>query len=114
MARSSASDGARNLGWLDFSSSGQIYGHIKTTIELPDALFHRAKVLAAQRKTTLKQLMVEGLEHVTAATTRQPAELTEDEKQFLEIDPYGIPVLKKRDVVVTNEMVNQMREEPGI
>jgi predicted transcriptional regulator len=88
---------------------------MKTTIELPDALFHRAKVLAAQRKTTLKQLMVEGLEHVTAATAiRQPAELTEDEKQFLEIDAYGIPVMKKRDVVVTNEMVNQMREELGI
>lgn len=88
---------------------------MKTTIELPDALFHRAKVLAAQRKTTLKQLMVEGLEHVTAATTtRLPADLTDEEKQFLEIDPYGIPVLKKRDVVVTNELVNQMREELGI
>lgn len=87
---------------------------MKTTIELPDALFYRAKVLAAQRKTTLKQLMVEGLEHVIAAPPRQPAELTEDEKQFLEIDEYGIPVLKKRDVVVTNEMVNQMREELGI
>ena len=88
---------------------------MKTTIELPDALFHRAKVLAAQRRTTLKQLIVEGLEHVTAATsTRLPADLTDEEKQFLEIDPYGIPVLKKRDVVVTNEMVNQMREELGI
>lgn len=88
---------------------------MKTTIEVPDALFHRAKVLAAQRKTTLKQLMVEGLEHVTAApATRQLAELTDEEKQFLEIDPYGIPVLKKRDVVVTNELVNQMREDLGI
>ena len=62
-------------------------------------------------KTALKQLMVEGLEHVT---TRLPADLTEEEKQYLEIDPYGIPVLKKRDVVVTNELVNQMREELGI
>ncbi len=88
---------------------------MKTTIELPDALFQRAKVLAAQRKTTLKQLMVEGLEHVTAVTaTRQPLDLTDEEKQFLEIDPYGIAVLKKRDVVVTNELVNQMREELGI
>jgi hypothetical protein len=87
---------------------------MKTTIELPDALFHRAKVLAAQRKTTLKQLMVEGLEHVTATVIPQSAELTADEKQFLEIDSYGIPVLKKRDVVVTNEMVNQMREDLGI
>lgn len=103
-----------NQCWLDFPECGHIYGHMKTTIELPDALFHRAKVLAAQRKISLKQLMVEGLEHVTAATTRQPTELTEDEKEFLEIDPYGIPVLKKRGVVVTNGLVNQMREELGI
>jgi hypothetical protein len=54
------------------------------------------------------------LEYVTAGTTRQPTELTEDEKEFLEIDPYGIPVLKKRGVVVTNGLVNQMREELGI
>lgn len=87
---------------------------MKTTVELPDALFHRAKVLAAQRKTTLKQLMVEGLEFITATARPAPAELTEDEKQILEVDDYGIPVLKRRDVVVTNEMVNQMREELGI
>ena len=104
----------RNQGWLDFPEWGHIYGHMKTTIELPDALFHRAKVLAAQRKISLKQLMVEGLEHVTAATTRKPTELTEDEKEFLEIDPFGIPVLKKRGVVVTNGLVNQLREELGI
>ena len=103
-----------NQCWLDFPECGHIYGHMKTTIELPDALFHRAKVLAAQRKISLKQLMVEGLEHVTAATTRQPTELTEDEKEFLEIDPFGIPVLKKRGVVVTNGLVNQLREELGI
>jgi hypothetical protein len=66
-------------------------------------------------KATLKELSVEGLEHVTAATaTRKSAELTEEEKRFLEIDPYGIPVLKKRGVVVTDELVNQMREELGI
>ncbi len=66
-------------------------------------------------KKALKQLMVEGLEPVTAATiTRRPPDLTDEEKQFLEIDPYGIPVLKKRDVVVRNELVNQMRDELGI
>lgn len=66
-------------------------------------------------KEALKKFVVEGLEPLIAATiTRLAPELTAEEKQFLEIDPYGIPVLKKRDVVVRNELVNQMREELGI
>lgn len=38
---------------------------MKTTVDLPDELLHRAKVVAAQRRTTLKQLVVAGLDHVT-------------------------------------------------
>ncbi|MGF1657023.1 MAG: hypothetical protein ACFCU3_08610 [Verrucomicrobiales bacterium] len=34
---------------------------MKTTIDLPDELLHRAKVVAAQRKTTLKELVLNGL-----------------------------------------------------
>ncbi len=30
---------------------------MKTTLDLPDDLLHRAKVVAAQRKTTLKELV---------------------------------------------------------
>lgn len=37
---------------------------MKTTIELPDAIVHRAKVLAAERQVTLRELMLQGLEHV--------------------------------------------------
>ena len=35
---------------------------MKTTIDLPDSILHRAKVVAAQRKTTLRELVVSGLE----------------------------------------------------
>jgi hypothetical protein len=35
---------------------------MKTTIDLPESILHRAKVAAAQRKTTLKDLVVSGLE----------------------------------------------------
>lgn len=38
---------------------------MKTTIDLPDDLLHRAKVVAAQRRTTLKELVQQGLEYVT-------------------------------------------------
>jgi hypothetical protein len=37
---------------------------MKTTIDLPDELLHRAKVVAAQRKTTLKELVQIGLDWV--------------------------------------------------
>jgi hypothetical protein len=37
---------------------------MKTTIDLPDELLHRAKVFAAERQTTLKQLVLAGLDWV--------------------------------------------------
>lgn len=38
---------------------------MKTTIDLPEDLLHRAKITAAQRKTTLKELVLQGLEYAT-------------------------------------------------
>ena len=40
---------------------------MKTTIDLPDDLLHRARITAAQRKTTLRELVIQGLEHSTRA-----------------------------------------------
>jgi hypothetical protein len=37
---------------------------MKTTIELPDSIVKEAKVIAAERRTTLRALVVQGLEHV--------------------------------------------------
>ena len=37
---------------------------MKTTVDLPDALLQRVKITAAERRTTLKKLVIEGLEHV--------------------------------------------------
>ena len=36
---------------------------MKTTIDLPEEILHRAKIVAAQRKTTLKELVITGLTH---------------------------------------------------
>lgn len=35
---------------------------MKTTIDLPEGLLHRAKVVAAERKTTLRELVRAGLD----------------------------------------------------
>jgi hypothetical protein len=37
---------------------------MKTTIELPDAILERTKVAAARRRTSMKNLMIQGLEMV--------------------------------------------------
>ena len=50
---------------------------MKTTIDLPESVLHRAKIVAAQRKTTLKELVLLGLDWVlhsgSAAPDRQAA-----------------------------------------
>lgn len=38
---------------------------MKTTIDLPEDVLVKAKVLAAERRTTLRELVVEGLRRVT-------------------------------------------------
>jgi hypothetical protein len=37
---------------------------MKTTIDLPDAILERAKIAAVRRRTTIKNLVIEGLEAV--------------------------------------------------
>ena len=37
---------------------------MKTTIELPDEVVRRAKIAAAERRTTLRELVLQGLEQV--------------------------------------------------
>lgn len=57
---------------------------MKTTIELPDALIHRAKVIAAERRTTLRELVLQGLEHVL--TERQVTARGRAKKVFAAMD----------------------------
>ncbi len=39
---------------------------MKTTIDFPDDLLHRARIMAAERRTTLRDLAVKGLEAITS------------------------------------------------
>ena len=57
---------------------------MKTTIELPDAIVHQAKVIAAERRTTLRELVLQGLEHVLAE--KQTKALDRAKKLFAEMD----------------------------
>jgi hypothetical protein len=47
---------------------------VKTTIEIPDPLFRRAKARAAERGQSLKQLVAEALQERLARTGRRELE----------------------------------------
>jgi hypothetical protein len=58
---------------------------VKTTIDLPDTLLHRVKIVAAQRKTTLKQMVIAGLDlalQQPTDTSRRDEALARLEKGF--------------------------------
>ena len=89
---------------------------MKTTIDLPDSLLHRAKITAARRHTTLKGLIIAGLEkelHSPHSPNSQSSS-SPSEEEFFETDVYGIPVIKSRGVTVTEAIIEKMREEEGI
>lgn len=45
-------------------------GAVKTTLEIPDSLFRKAKAKAAERGQTLKELVTEALQEKLAAAAR--------------------------------------------
>ncbi|MGP8199709.1 MAG: DUF2191 domain-containing protein [Limisphaerales bacterium] len=45
---------------------------MKTTVDLPDEILHRAKVVAAERRTSLKALILAGLDQVLRSITQAP------------------------------------------
>ena len=84
---------------------------MKTTLELPDQLFAEAKATAALRRVTLKELFTRALEK----EIHPPAAPAED--SHFTIDEYGWPILNRETdcgVVITQELIDRIREEEGI
>ena len=52
------------MGALELNPYSRIYGHMKTTIDLPDSILERTKIAAARRRTSIKNLVIEGLENI--------------------------------------------------
>ena len=99
------------------------YGNIagmKTTIDLPDALYRRLKIRAAESGVTIRHLVVQGIEReLGGATDKTPEALYEDggQERHSYVDEQGWPVLKRSAddrTVITNEFVNRLREEEGV
>ncbi len=55
-----------------------ILTRMKTTVEIPDEIFHEAKSLAARQRTTLRSLIEEGLRWVLSQRRRGDAFVLRD------------------------------------
>ena len=91
---------------------------MKTTIEIPDALFQQAKVTSAQRGVTLKQLFIEGLEYaIDPQVSSESIQLTTEQQAFYQLDEEGIPVLKRQSAIRDDdylESIDKLRNELGV
>lgn len=75
---------------------------MKTTIDFPDDLLHRAKVLAAERRTTLKDLMIQALRQIA-----EPDSAADDGARKTKF----IKLLRKMKATNTSPMQPLTREE---
>lgn len=77
---------------------------MKTTIELPEELFHAAKETAARRKITLKTLFTQALRKEINPPVDQASGL-------IQVDEDGMPYLVKRGTSVSPSIIDQLDEE---
>lgn len=75
---------------------------MKTTIDLPEDVFLKAKILAAERRMTFKDVVIQGLKLVTEA-------LPEDEEKKRKVEIKRL--LREMQAGNTESMVPLKREE---
>lgn len=88
---------------------------MKTTVDIPDALYRRAKIRAAEEGTTLRALLLSSLA-VSLDRSAPPAETLPCRDRF-EVDDRGWPVLRRAPgdaTVITDELVNRLRAREGV
>lgn len=91
---------------------------MKTTIDIPEALYRRAKIRAIERGSSLRDLVLAALRRelgVSEYATEEKQPLVHPE--IYELDENGFAVLRRAeddDRIVTNAWVNDMRESMGI
>ena len=88
---------------------------MKTTVDIPDALYRQAKIRAAKEGTTLRALLLNSL----AESLVRPASAAEalPRRERFEVDERGWPVLKREpgdSTVITDEFVNRLRAFEGV
>ena len=88
---------------------------MKTTIDLPDALYRRAKIRAAERGTSLRALLAESLEAHLLEQQAPGPELPQRDR--FRTDERGWPILQRSTGdrrVITDDFINQLRDQEGV
>ena len=88
---------------------------MKITVDLPDALYRRAKIRAAEHGTTLRSLLMESLEVYLLEPAEPGPKLPQRDR--IRIDERGWPILQRfagDTRVITDDFINQLREEEGM
>lgn len=78
--------------------------HMKTTLDLDDAVLREAKIVAARRNTTLKDLVTRSLRREIG----MDADVSLAPESPFETGPLGLPVLKAGAVGFTTERVRKL------
>jgi hypothetical protein len=78
---------------------------MKTTIDFPDDLLYRAKIAAAERRTSLRELVIHGLESMISGGSDENASKERERKKTLK------RLLKSMQASNTEPMVPLTREE---
>lgn len=82
---------------------------MKTTLEIPNLLYKKAKIKAAERGISMRALVIEALEH--NLKTEEAFKKEKTASKFV-TNSYGWPVLsKKKGVKVTNKVINTIKGE---
>jgi hypothetical protein len=81
---------------------------MKTMLDLPDELVIAARKVAAQRHTTLEDMVTRSLRKEIGSDAPSSS------SNLYEVGEYGFLQLRRRNAVVTEELIEQIRESEGI
>ena len=93
---------------------------MKSTIDIPDALLKEAKLRALEDSTTLREVVINALQGYLFDKAEEKTVVNEEAVAYdnhSRVDSSGWPVLIRKkgdDTVVTEEFINDMREELGV
>ena len=73
---------------------------IKTQVQIPDDLYHKAKMVAKQKEWSFAEVMRRGLEYMTSTNLHDSADA-----------PWELPVLKGGKSISLSDVDNAIAEE---
>jgi hypothetical protein len=88
---------------------------MKTTIDLPEELYRRVKIRAAELGTSLRALLMESLQEHLDRQDKVGTGLPG--RSRFQTDQRGWPVLKPRDDsprIIRDDFINRLRDEEGV